>query len=243
MKPVMQTATKPAAGPPSTRTPSTRTAAPRTAPTRAAPGGWARALMHPAAKPALFMLCLLPLAWLVYAAFTNQLGANPAEALIRRLGDWTMRGLWLTLAITPLRQITGWASLARFRRMLGVFSFSYASLHLLAYGWLDMSLNFTDIAVDIAKRPFILMGFTAWLLLIPLAATSFNRVIKAIGAKRWQTLHKAVYAIAVIGLLHFIWMRAGKHNFAEPAVYGVILAVLLGWRVWNRLRQRRPRLG
>ena len=196
-----------------------------------------RALLHPAAKAVLFLLCLAPLGWLVYAAAANQLGANPAEALIRRLGDWTLRGLWLTLAITPLRELTGLAALARLRRMLGVFSFTYASLHLLAYGWLDMGLDLPDIATDIAKRPFILMGFAAWALMLPLAATSFNRAIKALGAKRWQALHKAVYAVGVISLLHFIWMRAGKHNFAEPAVYGVILAALLGWRVARRLRR------
>ncbi|MEO6279978.1 protein-methionine-sulfoxide reductase heme-binding subunit MsrQ [Roseateles sp.] len=195
-----------------------------------------KALLSRAAKPLLFLLCLAPLAWLVYAAATNHLGANPAEALIRRLGDWTLRGLWLTLTITPLRQLTGLAALARFRRMLGVFTFSYASLHLLAYGWLDMGLVPADIAADIVKRPFILMGFTAWALMLPLFATSFNKAIKALGAKRWQALHKAVYAVSVIALLHFIWMRAGKQNFAEPAVYGAILAVLLGWRVWKRLR-------
>jgi len=195
-------------------------------------------LLSRTAKPVLFVLCLLPLAWLVYGAFANQLGANPAEALIRRLGDWTLRGLWLTLAITPLRELTGLAALARFRRMLGVFTFSYASLHLLAYGWLDMGLDFPEIGRDIAKRPFILMGFTAWALMLPLAATSFNKAIKALGAKRWQALHKAIYAISVIALMHFIWMRAGKHNFAEPAVYGVILAALLGWRLWKRLSRK-----
>jgi len=193
-------------------------------------------LLSRAAKPVLFVVCLLPLAWLVYAAAANQLGANPAEALIRRLGDWTLRGLWLTLTITPLRELTGLAALARFRRMLGVFTFGYACLHLLAYGWLDMGLDFGDIARDIAKRPFILMGFTAWALMLPLAATSFNRAIKALGAKRWQGLHRAVYAVAVVALLHFIWMRAGKNNFGEPAVYGALLALLLGWRVWRRLR-------
>ena len=202
-----------------------------------------RALLHPAAKVALFVLCLAPLGWLVYGAAANRLGANPAEALIRGLGDWTLRGLWLTLAITPLRELTGLAALARLRRMLGVFTFFYASLHLLAYGWLDMGLDLAEIAADIAKRPFILMGFTAWALMLPLAATSFNRAIKALGAPRWQALHKAVYAVSVIALLHFIWMRAGKHNFAEPAVYGVILAALLGWRLWKRLSAKRGRLG
>lgn len=195
------------------------------------------ALLSRAAKPLLFLLCAAPLAWLTYAAASNQLGANPAEALIRRLGEWTLRGLWLTLTITPLRELTGLAALARFRRMLGVFSFVYASLHLLAYGWLDMGLDVADIARDIAKRPFILMGFTAWLLMLPLAATSFNKAIKALGARRWQLLHKAVYAVAVIGLMHFIWMRAGKNNFGEPAVYGALLALLLGWRMWRTLRR------
>ena len=193
--------------------------------------------LHPAAKPLLFILCCLPLASLIWALFNNQLGANPQEHLIRSLGDWTMRGLWLTLTITPLRTITKQPALARFRRMLGVFSFVYASLHLLAYSVFDKGLDFTDIAHDIAKRPFILMGFTAWLLMLPLAATSFNRAIKALGAKRWQGLHKLVYAVSVIGLLHFIWMRAGKHNFAEPAVYGALLAVLLGWRIVQRVRR------
>lgn len=196
-----------------------------------------KALLHRSAKPLLFALCLLPLIRLIYGAATNHLGANPAEALIRGLGEWTLRGLWLTLAITPLRELTGLAALARFRRMLGVFSFAYACLHLLAYAWLDMGLDATDIAADIAKRPFILMGFTAWLLLLPLAATSFNKAIKALGAKRWQALHKAVYAIALIGLAHFIWMRAGKNNFAEPAVYGAVLALLFGWRLWRKRRR------
>jgi len=195
------------------------------------------ALLSRAAKPLLFLLCVAPLAWLVYAAVANRLGANPAEALIRSLGDWTLRGLWLTLTITPLRELTGLAALARFRRMLGVFTFFYASLHLLAYGWLDMGLSLQDIVDDIIKRPFILMGFTAWALLLPLAATSFNKAIRLLGAKRWQALHKAVYAAAVIALLHFIWMRAGKQDFAEPAVYGALLALLLGWRVVRALRR------
>jgi sulfoxide reductase heme-binding subunit YedZ len=202
-----------------------------------------KALLGRAAKPLLFIVCLAPLGWLVYGAVANRLGANPAEALIRGLGDWTLRGLWLTLAVTPLRELTGLAALARFRRMLGVFTFFYACLHLLAYGWLDMGLDVAEIGADIAKRPFILMGFTAWALMLPLAATSFNKAIKALGAKRWQALHKAVYAVAVIAMLHFIWMRAGKNNFAEPAVYGVILAALLGWRLWSRSNRKKPRLG
>lgn len=199
--------------------------------------------LHPAAKPLLFLICSLPLLWLVWAAAMDQLGANPAEALIRSLGDWSLRALCLTLAITPLRTVANVPALARFRRMLGLFACLYVSLHLLAYGWLDMGLDLGDIAHDIAKRPFILMGFTAWVLLLPLAATSFNRAIKALGAKRWQLLHKLVYPISMIGLAHFIWMRAGKNNFAEPAVYGAVLAVLLGWRFLRRYGSRRTAAG
>ncbi|WIV97085.1 protein-methionine-sulfoxide reductase heme-binding subunit MsrQ [Kinneretia aquatilis] len=195
--------------------------------------------LHPAAKPLLFLLCLAPLAWLIAAAATDRLGANPAEALIRGLGDWSLRGLCLTLAVTPLRVLSGQPALARFRRMLGLFSFFYASLHLLAYGWLDMGLELGDIGRDILKRPFILMGFVAWLLLLPLALTSFNRAIKALGAARWQRLHRAVYVLSLIALAHFIWMRAGKNNFAEPALYGAILGLLLGWRLWRAWERRK----
>ena len=214
---------------------STAAASPTTAPRR--PPAKRHPLLHPAAKVVLFLLCLLPLAWYVFGAFADRLGANPAETLIRGLGDWALRLLWITLAVTPLRTWTNQPALARFRRMLGLFAFFYASLHLLAYGWLDKGLDLADILRDIGKRPFILMGFTAWLLLVPLAATSFNRAIKALGAPRWQALHKLVYAIAIVGLMHFIWMRAGKNNFAEPLVYGSILAVLLGWRAWRRLKR------
>ena len=194
-------------------------------------------LLHPAAKPVVFVLCLLPLVWLVYATVANQLGANPAEALIRATGDWTLRALCLVLAITPLRVITATPQLARFRRMLGLFVFFYGLLHLLSYAWFDMGLEFADIVRDIIKRPFILVGSLALLLLGLLAATSFNRAIKAMGGKRWQALHRSVYAVAGLALLHFFWMRAGKNDFAEVAVYAVILGTLLGWRAWQRLRR------
>ncbi|MBA2962588.1 MULTISPECIES: sulfite oxidase heme-binding subunit YedZ [Ramlibacter] len=193
-------------------------------------------LLHPAAKPVLFIAALLPFAWLFYAALTDQLGANPQEYLIRSLGDWTLRFLCLTLAVTPLRTIANQPALLRFRRMLGLFTYFYACLHLLGYAWFDMGLEFDEIARDIAKRPFILVGFAGWLLLTPLAATSFNRAIRALGAARWQLLHRLVYAIAGLAILHFFWMRAGKNNFTEVAVYAAILGVLLGWRAWRRLR-------
>ena len=196
-------------------------------------------LLHPVAKPVLFLLALLPFAWLFYGALANQLGANPAEYLIRATGDWTLRFLCLTLAVTPLRVISGTPALARFRRMLGLFVYFYVVLHLLSYSWFDMGFDVTDIAKDIAKRPFILVGFSGFVLLTPLAATSFNRAVKAMGARRWQALHKLVYVIAGVALLHFFWMRAGKNNFAEVAVYAAIIGVLLGWRLvqfWKKKR-------
>jgi sulfoxide reductase heme-binding subunit YedZ len=199
----------------------------------------AGALLHPGAKPLLFVLALLPFAWLMYGAITNNLGANPAEYLSRATGDWTLRFLCITLAATPLRVITGMPAIARFRRMLGLFVYFYAVLHFLAYSWFDMGFDLSEITKDIAKRPFILVGFSGLLLLTPLAATSFNRAVKALGAARWQALHKAVYAIAALAVLHFFWMRAAKHNFAEVAVYAAILATLLGWRLAQYLKKRR----
>ena len=196
-------------------------------------------LLKPAAKAVLFTLCLLPLAWLVYGIVTNNLGANPAEYLVRSTGDWTLRFLCIVLLVTPLRVITSTPQLARFRRMLGLFVYFYVVLHLLSYSWFDMSFDVGDIVNDIIKRPFILVGFSAFLLLTPLAATSFNRAIKAIGAKRWQLLHKLVYVIAGLGILHFFWMRSGKNNYTEVFVYAAILAVLLGWRVVQFLNKKR----
>lgn len=198
-----------------------------------------RLLLHRAAKPVLFAAALGPLAWLFWGAWANTLGANPAEALIRGLGDWTLRLLCLTLAVTPLRQLTGWHALARLRRMLGLFTFCYAVLHFLAYAWLDMGVDLDAIVKDIVKRPFILVGSTALLLMLPLAASSFDAAIKALGAKRWQALHRAVYAVALLGLLHFYWMRAGKLDFGEVAVYAALIATLLGWRLWRVWRHRR----
>jgi sulfoxide reductase heme-binding subunit YedZ len=200
--------------------------------------GLAKALLHPAVKPLVFVLSLLPFAWLLVGAFTGHLGANPAEYLERSLGDWTLRFLCLTLAVTPVRVIAGLPTLQRLRRMLGLFTYFYAVLHFLAYSWFDQGFDVAEIAKDIAKRPFILVGFAAFVLLTPLAATSFNRAVKAMGAKRWQALHRLVYVIAGLGILHFFWMRAAKHNFAEVAVYAAILAVLLGWRVQQFARKK-----
>ena len=195
--------------------------------------------LHPLAKPLVFVLALLPFVYLLWAAVFDQLGANPAEALVRSTGDWTLRMLCLVLAVTPLRVLTGNPGLARFRRMLGLFVYFYVWLHLLSYSGFDMAFDVADIARDIAKRPFILVGFSAFVLLTSLALTSFNRAIKALGAKNWQRLHKAVYGVAGLAILHFFWMRAGKNDFAEVAVYAAILATLLGWRFWRYLDKNR----
>ena len=191
-------------------------------------------LGKPLAKPVVFTIAILPFCFLVWGAWNDALGANPAEYLIRSTGELALRFLCLTLAVTPLRVIARLPELLRLRRMLGLFVYFYASVHLLCYSWLDMGFEWVDIAIDIPKRPFILVGFTAFLLLTPLAATSFNQAIRGLGAKRWQLLHRAVYGVAVLAVLHFYWMRAGKSNFAEVIVYGAILAALLLWRVWNK---------
>ena len=196
--------------------------------------GWLRT------RPAwwsLLALGLLPLAWLVWRTFADQLGANPAETLIRATGDWTLRGMCLTLAVTPLRVQLGWPELLRFRRLLGLLTFGYASLHLLGYAWFDMGLDWADIVHDIAKRPFVLVGALALLLMTLMTLTSWNGAIRRLGARRWQNLHRSIYAVAVLAILHFWWMRAGKRNFSEVWVYGLILAVLLGWRVWRRMHR------
>ena len=184
----------------------------------------------------LLAIGLLPLAWLVVNTAADQLGANPAETLIRATGDWTLRGLCLTLAITPLRMLLGWPELLRFRRLLGLLTFGYASLHLLGYAWFDMGLVWDDIVRDIPKRPFVLVGTLAFVLLLPLAATSWNGAIRRLGARRWQALHRIVYAVAALAILHFWWMRSGKRNFTEVWVYGLILAGLLGWRMLRRMK-------
>jgi sulfoxide reductase heme-binding subunit YedZ len=197
-------------------------------------------LLHPWAKPVVFGLCLLPFVWLLYGALAQQLGANPAETLIRATGDWTLRFLCLVLAVTPCRILTKTPALARFRRMLGLFVYFYVALHLLSYSGFDMGFELADIARDIAKRPFILVGFSAFLLLTPLALTSFNRIIKALGAKRWQRLHQLIYAVVGLAVLHFFWMRAGKNNFAEVFVYAAVLGLLLGWRAVVFSKKKQP---
>ena len=195
-----------------------------------------RLLLHPAAKPVAFALCLAPFLLLLGRALADQLGANPQEALIRGLGDWALRGVCAVLAVTPLRVGLQLTALARFRRMLGLSAFFYGLMHLLAYAVFDMEGVWPDMLRDIAKRPFILVGTLTLLLMLPLALTSFNRAIRWLGAARWQRLHRLVYVAALTMLLHFFWMRTGKNNFKEVFVYAGIVGVLLGWRVLRRWR-------
>lgn len=191
------------------------------------------------AKLLLWMLCLQPFVWLVWGAVNDALGANPAEYLIRATGDWTLRFLCLTLAVTPLRVMLNLPALAKYRRMLGLFTYFYVLLHLLCYSGFDMGFDLADMARDIAKRPFIWVGFSAFVLLTPLALTSWNRAIRWLGAQRWQRLHRMVYAVAALAVLHFYWMRSGKHNFADVFVYAAVLGALLAWRLFNQVKSRR----
>lgn len=190
-------------------------------------------------RVALHLLCLVPVLWLFTLAATDGLGANPAEALLRDLGLWALRFVCLALAVTPLRVWLGWNRLAAYRRMLGLYAFFYGSLHWLCYLLLDMGLDWAAVLEDLAKRPFILVGTLAWGILLVLAVTSIPRLIRRIGGKRWQALHRAVYAAAALAVLHFWWMRAGKNNLAEVGVYLAVVAALLLARVLHRYTKGR----
>jgi len=188
-------------------------------------------------KPILFIAALIPLAFLIYRGLINDLGANPIETINRYTGDWVLRFLLITLAVTPLRRLTGWNGLLRYRRMLGLFAFFYACVHFLSWAWLDQYFVIADIVQDVAKRPYITVGFASFLMLIPLALTSTNAMIRRLGAKRWQQLHRLVYLIGIGGVVHFLWLV--KSDIREPLVYGAVLALLLGFRLWD-WRRRTP---
>ena len=186
------------------------------------------------AKWMVFGLSLLPLLRLIVLGLQDRLTANPIEFITRATGDWTLYFLCLTLAVTPLRRLTGLNALMRFRRMFGLFTFSYASLHFLTFIWFDHFFELAEMMRDVLKRPFIAMGFSAFVLLVPLALTSNDLMLRKLG-RRWSVLHRLIYLIAILALLHFWWMRAGKHNFAEPLVMGAVVAVLLALRlIWLR---------
>ncbi len=194
-------------------------------------------------KASLFVLALLPFLRLSVAAFTDGLGANPLEFITRNTGDWTLYFLCITLTVTPLRRAFNWPWLLKMRRMLGLYAFFYASLHFLTFLWFDHFFDIGEMLKDVIKRPFILAGFSAFVLLIPLACTSTNSMIKRVGAARWQLLHRLVYVIASLGILHYFWMKAGKHDFSQPVIFGVLVALLLlirlVWAIQKRTNAQR----
>lgn len=192
-------------------------------------------------KIIVFLAALLPLARLVWFGFADRLGANPIEFITRSTGDWTLYFLCLTLAVTPLRRLLQWPWLIRLRRMLGLFCFFYAALHFTTFLWFDHFFDFGEMWRDVLKRPFIAVGFTTFVLLIPLAITSSNAMVRRLGGKHWQQLHRLIYLIAPLGILHFWWMKAGKNDFAEPIVFGAIVAILLGMRLYWRFMQNGAR--
>ena len=193
-------------------------------------------------KPALFVLSLFPFLRLFLLGFQGELGANPIEFITHSTGFWTLTFLCLTLTITPLRRLTGWQWLIRLRRMLGLFAFFYALCHLTTYVWFDQWFSIEDIVKDIWKRPFITVGFAAFLLLVPLAVTSTNRMMKRLG-RRWSQLHRLVYPIILLGVIHFWWLKQDKNDLSEPFIFSGIVAVLLLFRVlypfWQRFAKPR----
>ncbi|WP_042882556.1 protein-methionine-sulfoxide reductase heme-binding subunit MsrQ [Cupriavidus necator] len=206
------------------------------------PGGLPRlAALTPqrvrAVKIAVWLLALLPFVRLLYLGTTEQYGANPLEFVTRSTGTWTLVMLCLTLTITPLRRLTGWNWLIKLRRMLGLFAFFYGLQHFLLWIGVDRGFDLAYMIKDVYKRPFITVGFTAFTLMIPLALTSTNGMVRRLGGKRWQALHRLVYAIAVLAILHYWWHKAGKNDFSEVSIYAAVVFALLGMRVWWRLRK------
>jgi sulfoxide reductase heme-binding subunit YedZ len=192
-----------------------------------------------AVRSGVFLAALAPLAYLLLRGFNGALGANPVEAILRSLGTWTLVLLLVTLSITPLRRLRGWNWLQRLRRMLGLFAFFYAVLHVTAFVWLDHWFEWADIVADVAKRPYLTFGFVAFVLMLPLAATSTNAMVRRLGGRRWQRLHRLVYAIGVLGVLHFWFHKLAKNDLAEPMIYAVVLGVLFGLRLWHWWAGRR----
>ncbi|MGD9391073.1 MAG: protein-methionine-sulfoxide reductase heme-binding subunit MsrQ [Thioalkalispiraceae bacterium] len=193
-------------------------------------------MRHPAVKSIIFLLCLLPATWLFTNFFLDNLGANPFEALTRQSGEWTLRFLLVVLAITPLRKLTRQSWLMAYRRMLGLYVFFYACLHLMTYLWFDQFFDWNEILIDILKRPFITVGMLAFVLLVPLAITSTNNWMRRLG-KRWKQLHQTVYIIGILAVLHYLWLV--KADLREPLIYAGILLLLLGYRVNYKMLLRR----
>ncbi len=189
-----------------------------------------------AGKSLVFLAALIPLAKLAWLGLHDGLGANPIEKITRTTGYWTLTFLMITLTATPLRTISGWTWPIRWRRMLGLFAFFYASLHFLTYLVLDQFFDWPAIVKDIAKRPYITLGFPAFVMLIPLAVTSTNKMVQRLGARRWKNLHKLIYIIGIAGVVHFWWLV--KKDITEPVQFAVVLTVLLGFRVVKAMRKK-----
>jgi len=190
-------------------------------------------------KALLFVLSLLPFLRLAVFVFLGRLGANPIEFITRNSGDWTLYFLCITLAITPLRRLTGWNWLIRLRRMFGLFSFFYVVLHFMTFFWFDHFFDVQEMWQDVLKRPFITVGFIAFVLLIPLALTSTNAMVRRLGGKRWQWLHRLMYLILPLGILHFWWMKAGKNLLAQPILFATIVTVLLLLRIFFKFKPKK----
>jgi sulfoxide reductase heme-binding subunit YedZ len=193
-----------------------------------------------ALKAAIFVLGLVPVTKMAYLTVTGQL-VEPLEHITRGTGDWVLYFLCITLAVTPLRRFLGWTWLVKLRRELGLFAFFYACLHFMTFLWFDHFFDVAEMWKDVVKRPFITVGFIAFLLLIPLAVTSTNGMIRRMGGKRWQWLHRLIYLIAPLGILHFWWMKAGKHDFQQPIIFGGVVALLVVVRIWWKLAKPAPR--
>ena len=189
-------------------------------------------------KVAVFIVCFIPAAWLVFAVLTDRLSADPIKDITQDTGSWALRLLLVTLCITPLRKLTGWTSVIRYRRMLGLFAFFYGFLHFLTYVWLDQFFSVSDMLRDVYKRPFITAGFTGFIVMVPLAITSTKNWIMRLGGKRWQLLHRLTYISGIAGVLHYLWLV--KSDVERPLIYGVLLSFLLGFRVFQSLPSRRP---
>jgi sulfoxide reductase heme-binding subunit YedZ len=201
------------------------------------PGNWSR--LYPWLKGVVFLACLVPFGQLLYDAYTDDLGANPIEAITHFTGDWALIILLASLSVTPLRKLTGWNTLVKFRRLLGLFAFFYAILHFMTYIVLDYFFDFQAIAKDILKRPYVTAGFTAFVLMVPLAITSTAAMIRRLG-KRWQKLHRVVYIAAAAAVIHFYWLV--KADIRRPLQYAIVLAILLGSRIvfrWGPVLTRR----
>lgn len=193
-------------------------------------------------RAALFALALVPFAELVRLGFTGGLGANPVEFVLRWLGTWTLVALLATLSITPLRWVTGWAWLIRLRRMLGLYAFFYGTLHVSSYVWIDHFFDWAEIVGDIAKRPYLTFGFAAYVLMIPLAITSTNAMVRRLGGRNWQRLHRIVYLVAVLGVLHYWYHKLAKNDLETPTIYALVLGALLGVRLLRWTGRRRVAL-